>query len=295
VNAVVEGSKQGEFMAYDNTWLDLRPGAVIEKDFTLQVYPVAEVGSGFRHAAAHRASKRASALLHRRHSPPPRGSSSRSSRSHARAGASATIPDSGFEMYPDYVQGTHYVMGWCGQAETVPYYLLAAGESGFMAELASATRRRALDLLVTAPFNENGFLQRYTAENGQWTEQDFVSQGQALESISLAIEAANRRGLDTSRWTAFLRRACELHANRVTARGLEPRLDQRGVLCLAALAGSARLLNSPLCERGAMKIADHRRDAPHQRVGTLLGRHARRPLRGQGGRVGRVPGVPRVL
>ena len=28
-----------------------------------------------------------------------------------------TDPDAGFEMYPDSIQGTRYVMGWCGQAE----------------------------------------------------------------------------------------------------------------------------------------------------------------------------------
>ena len=33
--------------------------------------------------------------------------------------------DAGFEMFPDYVKGTHYVMGWCGQADAAGYAMLA--------------------------------------------------------------------------------------------------------------------------------------------------------------------------
>lgn len=249
VNAVVK-ARQGEFMAYDNTWMNLRPGAVVEKDFTLQVYPVAEVGSGFRtplRMCIERAQPFSTDGL------PTAARIIEQKLAFARSRWRERDIDSGFEMYPDYLQGTHYVMGWCGQAETVPYYLLAAGDQASWPNW-RRDASRALDLLVTAPFNENGFLQRYTAENGQWTEQDFVSQGQALESISLAIEAANRRGLDTSRWTAFLRRACELHANRVLREDWNP-VSTNEAFFVSPLLRASRLLNAPLCERGAMKIA----------------------------------------
>jgi hypothetical protein len=247
-NAVVK-ARQGEFMAYDETWLELRPGAVVEKEFALQVFPVARFGDGFRAPLATsiaRAPLSCDGL-------PSAASIVRDKLAFARSRWRDRGAASGFEMYPDYVEGTHYVMGWCGQAETMPYYLLAMGDdSGWPAWREVATT--ALDLLVTAPFDENGFRQRYTVETGKWTEQDFVSQGQALETISRAIDAAERRGVDASRWKSFLRRACELHARRV----LQPKwipVSTNEAFLVSPLLRAARILESPICAQAGIHVA----------------------------------------
>ncbi len=39
---------QGKFLEYPDTWLNLRPGAVVEKTFWLEAVPQTVVGSGFR-------------------------------------------------------------------------------------------------------------------------------------------------------------------------------------------------------------------------------------------------------
>jgi len=248
-SAVVK-ARQGEFVSYDGTWVDLRPGAIIEKEFALQVFPVEELGSGFRmplRTSIERAAPFDCGAL------PTARKIIDEKLAFARSRWRDLERGCGFEMYPDSVGGTHFVMGWCGQAETMPYVLLAMGDG----ERWPSWERdawRAVELLVSAPFNERGFLQRYTVENGAWSEQDFVSQGQALETISRAIDSARRRGLDTAKWTDFLRRACTLHAARVMRDDWAP-VSTNEAFFVAPLLRASRLLESPEFERAAIRIA----------------------------------------
>jgi hypothetical protein len=67
----------------------------------------------------------------------------------------------GFEMFPDFVAGTHYVMGWCGQAEAAGYAML--GLDRLLGDPAMVARGvRALDLLAKSPFNADGIHARST-------------------------------------------------------------------------------------------------------------------------------------
>jgi hypothetical protein len=46
---VIKGVQRG-FMPYPDAWLNVEPGAVIEKSFYLDAWPVAAEGSAFQHA-----------------------------------------------------------------------------------------------------------------------------------------------------------------------------------------------------------------------------------------------------
>lgn len=144
-------ARQGTFMAYPDTWLTLRPGMILEKTFFLQAYPVEQPGFGFRHPME------ASLKLFQPYSLD--GLPTAQEIVDAKlAFANSRWRDGetpGFEMYPDYVQGTHYVMGWCGQAEALGYALQVL-------DPASAPRvQGALDMLASSPFNERGYLDKY--------------------------------------------------------------------------------------------------------------------------------------
>jgi hypothetical protein len=248
-NAVAK-ARQGEFMTYDETWLTLRPGAVVEKEFALQLFDVSAPGHGFRmplrSAIARGAPYSCDGL-------PSIESIVKSKLAFARSRWREREKDPGFEMYPDFVEGTHYVMGWCGQAETLPFTLLALGErSGW--DDAEKVAKRSLDLLVQAPFNENGFLERYTAETGAWSEQDFVSQGQALETITRALEIAQRRGIDCAAWESFVRRAAALHAERVMKPEWRP-VSTNEAFFASPLLRAARLLKEPAWAEAGLRIA----------------------------------------
>ncbi|MBK6942900.1 MAG: hypothetical protein IPH13_22230 [Planctomycetes bacterium] len=186
---------QGEFMSYPDAWITLTPGTVIEKEFVLDVGACADAGASLARGIA------TSLALNEPYALdglPSYASIVRAKLGFARSRWRERADDPGFEMYPDDVGGTHYVMGWCGQAEALGFAALPL-ERRFGSPEFSRQAVRALDLLARAPFDANGFAQRYTAETGAWSEQDFVSQGQALESFTRAIEVARERGgIDTA-------------------------------------------------------------------------------------------------
>lgn len=252
----VAKARQGEFMAYDECWIDLRPGAVIEKEFALQPFDVAGPGQGFRvplrTAIEAGAPYSCDGLPSMDAIVAAKFAFARTRWREGRTGEHAAA--SGFEMYPDTVGGTHYVMGWCGQAETVPYALLVLGERSGWSD-AESVARRALDHLCTSPVDGNGFLLHYDAEKDAWSDQDFVSQGQALETITRAIEVARRRGIDTARWDAFVRKACAAHVARVAKPEWRP-VSTNEAFFVAPLLRAARLLDEPTFATAGLRIAE---------------------------------------
>ncbi|MCK6500049.1 MAG: hypothetical protein L6Q38_11290, partial [Nitrospira sp.] len=105
---------QGKFLDYPDTWLNLRPGAVIEKTFYLEAVPETRSGSGFRQPL------RTAMRLHRADPSAGLPSYDETLREKYRFALSRWRDrdrDPGFEMYPDDIPGTQYVMGWCGQAD----------------------------------------------------------------------------------------------------------------------------------------------------------------------------------
>lgn len=244
-------ARQGEFMSYPDTWLDLRPGMIVEKTFFLQAYDVAEPGTGFVRPM------NASIDLFQPFSTDglPTGQDILRDKLKFAQSRWRDLPEAGFEMYPDYVKGTHYVMGWCGQAEALGYALLALNERmGTQKTLGQVIR--SLDLLSKTPFNENGFFQHYDVENKKWSEQDFVSQGQAMESVTRAIELGRRRKLDTASWEAFMRKACDFHAARILKPDWHPISTNEGFLVSPLLRG-AKLFGEKTYEEAALKAAQH--------------------------------------
>lgn len=244
---------QGEFMSYPDAWITLTPGTVIEKEFVLDVGACADAGASLARGIA------TSLALNEPYALdglPSYASIVRAKLGFARSRWRERADDPGFEMYPDDVGGTHYVMGWCGQAEALGFAALPL-ERRFGSPEFSRQAGRALDLLARAPFDANGFSQRYTAETGAWSEQDFVSQGQALESFTRAIEVARERGgIDTAAWDAFVLRACELHAARITREDWRPVSTNEGFF-VAPLLRAARLFERPPFAAAAAKAAEH--------------------------------------
>lgn len=240
-------ARQGTFMAYPDTWLDIPPGAVIEKTFYLQPYAVAQKGAGFAQPM------RASLELFQPYSLDGLPSFESILESKARFALSRWRGSGGFEMYPDYVEGTHFVMGWCGQAEALGYALFVLSEL-----MPDAVQKAilALDLLSNSPFNERGFHQRYTVETKTWTEQDFVSQGQAMESITRAIEIGRKQNYATEAWERFMRRAAAFHAKRILDPAWRPLSTNEGFM-ISPLLRASRLFRDSSLARAALKAADH--------------------------------------
>jgi len=245
---------QAGFMEYPDAWIDLAPGAIIEKTFWLEAYPVVAEGSGFRTPV------RTSIDLFQPFAldglPSFRSIVERKlkfARSRWRPG-----PEPGFEMYPEFVGGTNFVMGWCGQAEALGYALQSLRTEGLDDAERRAFIQGSLDTLAKAPMDERGFFQRYSPETKKWLEQDFVSQGQAMESTTRAIEAARKGALrlDPTAWEAFMRKACAFHADRILRNDWRPVSTQEGFF-VSPLLRASRLFSEPRFATAALKAADH--------------------------------------
>jgi hypothetical protein len=240
---------QGKFLEYPDTWLNLRPGAIVEKSFYLEVIPRTSQGSGFRQPL------RTAMRLH------PCGWTDdlprceeiiREKYRFALSRFRDREKDPGFEMFPDSVPGTRYVMGWCGQADAVGYAMLALSARIGDPKM-TGYGERSLNLLAQSPFNPNGFLLDYDADTGKWTAQDPVSQGQGMESFARAIRAGRQlKPVDTGRWEAFLKGACAVHSARILDPAWKP-VNTAEAFFISPLCKGHQLLGDPDFKRAAIK------------------------------------------
>ncbi|MDD4018164.1 MAG: hypothetical protein PHV28_09480 [Kiritimatiellae bacterium] len=244
---------QGKFLEYHDAWVCLKPGTMVEKAFFLETYPVVRQGAGFQTPL-----RTAMKLYH------PYGidglpSYHRIIRDKYRFACSrfrVRQKDPGFEMFPDFVEGTHYVMGWCGQAAALGGALPALNQRlGDVNAVKMAAR--SLDLLASSPFNKDGFLLKYTAETGKWSNQDPVSQGQAMENFARAILIARKHGgADTKGWEQFLKTACKIHADRILRDDWRP-VSTAEAFFVSPLCKAYGLFGNSEFRNAAIKAADY--------------------------------------
>jgi len=244
---------QGKFLEYPDTWLNLRPGSVLEKTFHLEAVPAAAKGGGFRQPL--RTAMRLNPIGGTE-GLPRYDDILREKHRFALSRFRDRDNDAGFEMYPDYVGGTRYVMGWCGQADAAGYAMLAlARRMGDPAMIRYG--QRALDLLSQSPFNANGFLLSYDADTGTWDGQDPVSQGQGMEGFARAILIGRTmQGVATGPWEEFLKRACTLHSQRILQDGWKP-INTAEAFFIAPLCKGYQLFGNGEYRRAAVKAGEY--------------------------------------
>lgn len=242
---------QGKFIDYPDAWLNLRPGTIIEKTFFLEAYPVAKQGSGFR-TPLHTAMQLNSPLS--LDGLPKLDQIVRDKYRFACSRFRDRPKGPGFHMFPG--GGAEYVMGWCGQAEA-PGYALVELSKRLNDPKAQDMAVRSLNLLAAAPFNQNGFLLHFSADSGNWSEQNAVSQGQAMENFARAVMIARKRdGIDTKPWEAFLKKACAIHARRILRDDWRPGSTNEGFFVSPLCKGYALFGNEEF-KRAAVKAAEH--------------------------------------
>lgn len=242
---------QGKFIDYPDTWVNLRPGTIVEKTFLLEAYPVARQGSGFRTPLRTAMSLYPVGDLT---GLPTLDQILRDKYRFACSRFRDRPKDPGFHMFPG--DGSEYVMGWCGQA-AAPGYALLVLDKRLGDPKARDMAVRSLNLLATTPFNEHGFQLRYSAGSGTWSEQNAVSQGQAMENFARAILIARKQGgIDTKPWEAFLQKACEVHAKRILRDDWRPGSTNEGFF-VSPLCKGYGLFGNEDFKRAAIKAAEH--------------------------------------
>lgn len=255
----VAKAHQKQAMRYADTWIDLEPGRVIEKEFYIDLYGISRKGSGFQRPLY-------SSLD--RYKPYDSGRFSsfeeivagkaRFAKSRWLEGEGAC----GFDMYDIRSSRKHIVMGWCGQADSPGYSLqvlepLLCSGNYWTSDQIRDRVQRSLDFLTECKWRDDGlFCVRYSCETGNWDEGDPVSCGQAMYNFAKAIEYARRHPgtYNTSKWEAFLKEACSKTADRILSGKWNPESTAEAFY-IAPLAIAEKLFGKMRYRKAAEKAA----------------------------------------
>ena len=253
----VAKARQGSAMAYDETYVTLRPGQVVEKTFWIQSGTASRDAFGFEQAMdvsldlfkPYRAdcyepferiyrAKRDYAMTRWLDVPAsPDGAS--------RAACGFNMYDCGGGMLDVYERRhvrREIVLGWCGCAATCGYALPVLDcERGDWEKA-----QRSLDFIcdvfgATVRQPDGLFCVRYAVDTGKTSGGDPVSCGQALNSIVKAIRFAEKSGgrLNPAKWRAFAGKALDaIAAGILRPDWKEPKSTNAGFLVAPLVAGS---------------------------------------------------------
>ncbi len=243
---------QTQPLPYGDTYMNVKPGAVIEKTFYLETYPIDRPGTGFMTPI------NTSLDLFRPFYADDMPAFEKIVKTKYDFALSRWHEEgdiAGFCMFPkDW--GPQFVMGWCGQGASLGYALQRL-QPLLQDSTIPVKVQKSLDLLAESPFNENGFLLNYIARDNKWERQDNVSQGQAMYNFAKAVEAGRKnKRVDTQKWEEFLQRACDLHARRILDDSWNPVSTNEGFY-IAPLAIASKLFKNKTYLEAAVKATEH--------------------------------------
>ena len=239
-------------MAYTDTYIDMEPGQVIEKEFVLEAYPISGRGTGFQRPIYTSLDRFRPYDADRFPSFDEivQGKYRFSKSRWMELGGEAV----GYNMY-DMRSRKAVTMGWCGQADSPGYYLQMLAKR--LADDSIPDKiQRSLDFLSTSKVNpENGLFPVIYAD-GKWQGGgDPVSCGQAMYNFAKAIECARKgRKYDTRKWEDFLQAASRGVSHRILSDSWNPVSTNEGFY-IAPLAIASRLFKERTFRQAAEKAA----------------------------------------
>ena len=271
----VAKARQGSEMKYDETYVTLRPGQIVEKTFWIETGKATKDAFGFEQAMD------VSLDLfkpYRTDCYEPMERICRVKRDYAMtrwmdvpaSAPGATRAVCGFNMYDcgdgmtDVYDRTYrrreIVLGWCGCAATCGYALPVLDIDDGDWEKA----QKALDFIsdtfgATIRQSDGLFCVRYNIDTGKTSGGDPVSCGQGLNSVVKAIRFAEKSGggrLNPAKWRSFVEKSLDaMAANILRPDWQEPKSTNAGFLVSPLVIGS-ELFNKPEWLSAAKKLAD---------------------------------------
>lgn len=231
LNSVIKAEQQGDKMwtPYDHTWMQFKPGDVVEKTFYLDAQTKLNEGSGFQ-ASVHK-----SIELFDPFYMAPFPSSEEIIAGKYKYAQTRWITEVGFNQFEKgFPNGEFVVFGWVGQAAALGYALQKL-------EVDDSTKynkiQTSLDLLSTAEFYEDGFYTWYNVAEKKWGQRiwkkmpETLSQGQGMFNMANAILAAEgNSSLNSTKWKQFLKKASDFHANRILEENWLPKSTNEAFL-----------------------------------------------------------------
>ena len=266
---------QNAAMPYDETYITLLPGQIMEKTFWIETGTATEVAFGFEQALdvslglfkpydAERFEKFGSIVKAKRKFALSRW-------------VEGPVPNAcGFDMYDQHYQWRHLTIGWCGCAATCGYALPVLNLDPSDWDKAQRSLDFLCDAFADTVQTDGLFRVTFDMKTGQKTGADFalgeavggdpVSCGQGLYSVLKAIRFAERGGhagrvalprrrLDTSKWRRFAMKVADAVAADILRKDWrEPDSTGPGFL-VAPLVVAAEMFGRPDCLAAAQKLA----------------------------------------
>ena len=245
--SVIKASQRG-FVPYDNAYINIPPGAIIEKTFYLEAYPVPRKGSGFQRPT------RTSMEIFSPYSLDGMPTFSEIIKAKYRYAKTRWHEDGQIAGFRKYVNRDFFVFGWCGQTAS-PGYALQVLADDLGDSNATEMAQKSLDFLSSAEFYDQGFYTWYDCAKKQWLRRnrpELLSQGQAMLNFANAIRVGRAKGLNTGRWEPFLCRACDFHAGKILSDDWNP-LSTNQAFFIAPLCHASQLFGSKIYRRAAEK------------------------------------------
>ncbi len=243
---------QTDSMSYPDTWINMEPGRVIEKQFYIDLYKIERRGTGFQRPVY------TSIDLHKPYDASRFDSFEEIVNNKYRFAKSRWLEKgeiAGYSMYDTRSTRKHIVMGWCGQADSPGYSLQVLSDMLADRNIHSNVQR-TMDFLSTYPFREDGlFNVLYDLNTGEFLAGDPVSCGQAMYNFAKAIEYARKNtGYDITKWELFLKTACDKISQNILSESWNPISTAEGFL-IAPLAISSELFDNKAYREAAEKAA----------------------------------------
>lgn len=238
-------------MAYTQTYIDMEPGRVIEKEFCLELYEIEREGTGFQRPLY------TSLDLYKPYDAESFADYHTIVKEKFRFAKNRWIDFGkgmeGFNMY-DLSQGKSIVMGWCGQADS-PGYALQLLEEELGDKDISGMIQRSMDFLSTYPVDAETGMFPVGFNGKDFYGGDPVSCGQAMYNFAKAIvQARKTKRFKVEKWETFLRKCCDGQSRRILKRDWNPHSTAEAFL-IAPLAIASDLFGETAYRQAAEKAA----------------------------------------
>ncbi len=243
---------QSSSLPYGETYLSVQPGTVIEKTFYLETFQTNRKGTAFQRPLY------TSIDIFKPFYTDDLPTYDEIVESKYKFAKSRWIEGdnyAGFNMYPEFKK-QQIVLGWAGQAEAPAYALqVLADKLGDVRAWNMA--QRSMDHICTSPIGENGFPVRYDVATNKWESPDPVSEGQAMNSIALAIKVGRQNQMiNVGKWEQFLKKACDIHARRLLSSSWNPR-NTAEAFYISPLLIASDLFNNTTYKTAALKATNY--------------------------------------
>jgi len=237
---------------YDEAWINMPPGSIIEKTFYLEGSSGLEQGSGFQSAVE------TSFEIFKpwdMNGLPTYDEILQAKIKFSESRYQEGDDYAGFRKFPDR---NYFVLGWCGQS-MAPGYAYQVLKQKYSIDQPHNKIQKSLDFLSSTGFYNSGFYTWYNMDKKEWfmnNRPEWLSQGQAMLNMCNAIRVAADSDLDRNKWTAFLIQAADFHSARILSENWKPESTNEGFF-IAPLAHASGILNNKLYLKAAEKAAGY--------------------------------------